>query len=352
MGTPTARNVAPAGSEHLPYACGSSFSGGGYTLAIDDWIRHAIIHTSRQNHIPVHDGILIDFQVIHNDRILALAEPISGQMQDNSHTELDSVKTRALSYTPNDVVGIIFRLAAATPFVAVNRSLSLLRTHIFSYSSDRCRANNLFKRSKFGVAIMFVLKCFACPYRVEFSSSNFHEGIQIATINTRFFPYGKQILNAAKLVYEDSIQKAANEAICENEGYKNIAVAVDGTWQRRGYTTLNGVVTVSSIGTGNVKDVDILSKYCTCKNLPFHENDCKRNYVASSGAMELQGASKIFQQSLSLHNARYITYLGDGDRKAFDAVKKKNIYGNEYPIEKLECIGHVMKRAWEQDYAD
>ncbi|GFT44439.1 uncharacterized protein TNCV_5054571 [Trichonephila clavipes] len=70
----------------------------------------------------------------------------------------------------------------------------------------------------------------------EFSFSNFHEGTQIATINTRFVyamrsigkgadagrmfcgvmnlpqpptrfsPYGKRILNAAKLVYEDSIQ--------------------------------------------------------------------------------------------------------------------------------------------------
>ncbi|GFU97297.1 uncharacterized protein TNCV_3889121 [Trichonephila clavipes] len=161
---------------------------------------------------------------------------------------------------------------------------------------------------------------------------------------TRFSPYGKRILNAAKLVYEDSIQNAAKEAICENEGNKNVAVAVDGTWQKRGYTSLNGVVTVTSIDTDKVIDVDILSKYCACKNLPFHEKDCKRNCVGSSGAMEIQGASKIFQRSLSLHNARYITYLGDGDCKAFDAVKKKNIYGNEYPIEKLECIGHVMKR--------
>ncbi|GFT71133.1 uncharacterized protein TNCV_3001511 [Trichonephila clavipes] len=229
-------------------------------------------------------------------------------------------------------------------------------------------------KGKSGLAITFVLKCFACPYRVGFSSSNFHEGTQIATINTRFVyamrsigkgaeagrmfcgvmnlpqpptrfaPYGKRILNAAKLVYEDSIQNAAKEAICENEGNKNIAVAVDGTWQKRGYTSLNGAVTVTSIDTGKVIDVDILSKYCACKNLPFHEKDCKRNYVGSSGAMEIQGASKIFQRSLSLHNARYITYLGDGDCKAFDAVKKKNIYGNEYPIEKLECIGHVMKR--------
>ncbi|GFV21102.1 uncharacterized protein TNCV_4267351 [Trichonephila clavipes] len=205
--------------------------------------------------------------------------------------------------------------------------------------------------SKSGLAITFVLKCFACPYRVEFSSSNFHEGTQIATINTRFVyakrsigkgaeagrmfcgvmnlpqrptrfsPYGKRILNAAKLVYEDSIQNAAKEAICENEGNKNIAVAVDGTWQKRGYTSLNGVVTVTSIDTGKVIDVDILSIYCTCKNLPFHEKDCKRNYVGSSGAMEIQGASKIFQRSL--HNARYITYLGDGDCKAFFCGKKE-----------------------------
>ncbi|GFV90549.1 uncharacterized protein TNCV_2222651 [Trichonephila clavipes] len=41
-------------------------------------------------------------------------------------------------------------------------------------------------KGKSGLAITFVLKCFACPYRVEFSSSNFHEGTQIATINTRF----------------------------------------------------------------------------------------------------------------------------------------------------------------------
>ncbi|GFU61949.1 uncharacterized protein TNCV_4022351 [Trichonephila clavipes] len=173
-------------------------------------------------------------------------------------------------------------------------------------------------KGKSGLAITFVLKCFACPYRVEFSSSNFHEGTQITTINTRFCvcyafnwkrcrsrrmfcgvmnlpqpptrfsPYGKRILNAAKLVYEDSIQIAAKEAICENEGNKNIAVAVDGTWQKRGYTSLNGVVTVTSIDTGKVIDVDILSKYCACKNLPFHEKDCKRNYVGSSGAMEIQ----------------------------------------------------------------
>ncbi|GFX36502.1 uncharacterized protein TNCV_1043141 [Trichonephila clavipes] len=161
-------------------------------------------------------------------------------------------------------------------------------------------------KGKSGLAITFVLKCFACPYRVEFSSSNFHEGTQIATINTRFVYAMRSIGKGAE----------AGRMFC---GVMNLpqpptrfapyAVAVDGTWQKRGYTSLNGVVTVTSIDTGKVIDVDILSKYCACKNLPFMK-DCKWNYVGSSGAMEIQ----------------------------------ENIYGNEYPIEKLECIGHVMKR--------
>ncbi|GFT62511.1 uncharacterized protein TNCV_4601081 [Trichonephila clavipes] len=208
-------------------------------------------------------------------------------------------------------------------------------------------------KGKSGLAITFVLKCFACPYRVEFSSSNFHEGTQIATINTRFVyamcsigkgaesgkmfcgvmnlpqpptrisPYGKRILNAAKLVYEDSIQNAAKEVICENEGNKNIAVAVDGTWQKRGYTSLNGVVTVTSIDTGNVIDVDILSKYCACKNLPFHEKDCKRNYVGSSGAMETQSyyGSAIRRNHSSVQNMR----------QAIWAIFLHNLSTDEYP---------------------
>ncbi|GFW05497.1 uncharacterized protein TNCV_436781 [Trichonephila clavipes] len=212
-------------------------------------------------------------------------------------------------------------------------------------------------KGKSGLAITFVLKCFACPYRVEFSSSNFHEGTQIATINTRFVyamrsigkgaeagrmfcgvmnlpqpptrfsPYGKRILNAAKLVYEDSIQNAAKEAICENEGNKNIAVAVDGTWQKRGYTSLNGVVTVTSIDTGKVIDVDILSKYCACKNLPFHEKDCKRNYVGSSGAMEIQdGKCLSGKNRLTEHEMDNLqSFYGSAIRRNHSSVQ--NMHG-------------------------
>ncbi|GFU58668.1 hypothetical protein TNCV_1278381 [Trichonephila clavipes] len=76
---------------HLPYACGSSFSGGGW---VDTPCNYTYLTTK---HIPVHDGILIDFQVTHNECILALAETICGQTQDNSHTKPAFAKSSALS---------------------------------------------------------------------------------------------------------------------------------------------------------------------------------------------------------------------------------------------------------------
>ncbi|GFS92671.1 uncharacterized protein NPIL_244281 [Nephila pilipes] len=115
------------------------------------------------------------------------------------------------------------------------------------------------------LAISFVLKCCVCSYRVEFSSSNYHEGTKIATVNTRyvyamrsigrgaeagrmvcalknlpqpptrFTPYNKRLLNAVKLVSEETMQKATQEAVLKNGTNKNIAVTVDGTWQKRAW---------------------------------------------------------------------------------------------------------------------
>ncbi|GFV88336.1 hypothetical protein TNCV_858891 [Trichonephila clavipes] len=75
--------------------------------------------------------ILINFQVIHHELIHALAKPISRQTQDNSYSKFAFVKPSALSHTPNDVVAIIFRLVAATPFVAVNRSFRFCKRIFF-----------------------------------------------------------------------------------------------------------------------------------------------------------------------------------------------------------------------------
>ncbi|GFV58410.1 elongation factor 2 [Trichonephila clavipes] len=73
---------------------------------------------------------------------------------------------------------------------------------------------------------------------------------------------------AGRMFCGDSIQNAEKEAICENEGNKNIAVAVDGTWQKRGYTSLNGVVTVTSIDTGKSYYGSAIRKnHCSVQNM-------------------------------------------------------------------------------------
>ncbi|GFT27227.1 uncharacterized protein TNCV_5140391 [Trichonephila clavipes] len=63
-----------------------------------------------------------------------------------------------------------------------------------------------------------------------------------------------------------------------------------------------------------------------------------------SGKMEVAGALSIFQRSQSLYIVRYTKYLGDGDSKAFTSIVENKVYGDHCSVEKLECIGHVMKR--------
>lgn len=119
----------------------------------------------------------------------------------------------------------------------------------------------------------------------------------------------------------------------------DIAVAVDGTCQKRGFSK---VVTVTSVDTGKVLDVKILSKHCVCPNKNEHLIHCSKNFDGYSGRMEVEGALHIFQRSIPKYDARYVKYLGDGDSKAFDSIVKENVHGDTCTVTKLECIGHAM----------
>jgi hypothetical protein len=140
-----------------------------------------------------------------------------------------------------------------------------------------------------------------------------------------------------------TMTKAVEEGVELNEGSRDIPIAVDGTWQKRGYKFLNGVITATSFDTGKVIDMAILSKHCTRPDKRMHLHSCTANYRGSSGGMEVQGATEIFRRSLPTYNVRYTKYLGDGDSKGFDAVQEMKPYG-ETPVEKLECVGHIQKR--------
>lgn len=140
------------------------------------------------------------------------------------------------------------------------------------------------------------------------------------------------------------------------EGYINIIVSFDGSWQRRGRCSHNGIATVICVVTGLVLDFTTLSNYChACELGPEpgspqfdawwakHEAKCQKNVNCSSAAMETQAAVIMFSRSAQLHKFRYTKMLSDGDAKAHAAVLAVDPYG-EHKVEKEECVNHVTKR--------
>ena len=132
-------------------------------------------------------------------------------------------------------------------------------------------------------------------------------------------------------------------------------VSLDGTWQTRGYSSINGIVTCMY---GNkCLDYEVLSKHCrACSKWEKTNKDsveyiewksshkCPANHSGSSSSMESAGALKIFKRSVEKHSLQYSKYLGDGDSSSFSIVQSSYPYGPGVKIEKLECIGHIQKR--------
>ncbi|GFV17383.1 uncharacterized protein TNCV_3078221 [Trichonephila clavipes] len=108
---------------------------------------------------------------------------------------------------------------------------------------------------------------------------------------------------------------AVHEAVIANDNNSNIAVAVDGTWHKRGYSSLNGVVCATSL-----LRTERLSTFKLSQNIVLH-----------------------VRRSETSRKACYTQYLGDGDSKGFLTIKETKVYGDT-EVEKLECVGHVQKR--------
>ncbi|XP_058961471.1 uncharacterized protein [Pocillopora verrucosa] len=139
----------------------------------------------------------------------------------------------------------------------------------------------------------------------------------------------------------------------------DVAVSFDGTWAKRGFTSLTGVVFAISVDSGEVLDYTVLSKACQKCSLKqskcegdderFQEwrrehlasGECDINFNGSSPAMEAEGASILWRRSIELHNMHYKWMVSDGDSKAFNTVE--NVY-DDCKVIKLDCVGHVQKR--------
>lgn len=63
---------------------------------------------------------------------------------------------------------------------------------------------------------------------------------------------------AAKKIAEDAMMEAAEEIRAKQQGVET-GVSGDGTWQKRSYLSLHGIVNVLSMETGKVLDTKIMT---------------------------------------------------------------------------------------------
>ncbi|XP_074097915.1 uncharacterized protein LOC141526733 [Cotesia typhae] len=176
----------------------------------------------------------------------------------------------------------------------------------------------------------------------------------------------EHIYNTVKLSFEFLSQKAVKEEMEKNveQGReKNILkVSGDGTWKKRGFKSTYGVATLIGYYSGKVIDLKTKSSYCQgCvywknkthteefrKWSEYHEGECQQNHEGSSGKMEVDAMKEMFSTSEEKFGVKYGNYIGDGDFKTFKAILDLEPYGNELPVVKSECIGHVEKE-WALD---
>ncbi|XP_077496137.1 uncharacterized protein LOC144107026 [Amblyomma americanum] len=171
-----------------------------------------------------------------------------------------------------------------------------------------------------------------------------------------FAAINRKVHDAAMSAVSENLEKS--RAITKSDvGGDNIAVMFDGTWQKRGHKSHNGIGTVISLDTGLCLDFEVLSNYClACSRhrvLPdeeeevwqaFHGPVCEKNVDCSSNAMETEAAVRIWQRSRSYDTPLHFRkFLSDGDSKAYAAVVEANAYSG-VPIEKEDCTNHVAKR--------
>ena len=303
-----------------------------------------------------------------------------------------------------------------TELVRINESFSLVQIQCFVEALEKsviCKecqsAKSIMKleideRKRQGLAEQFTIKCSECNAKTSFFSSRkisngIFEVIErsviasnslaggrqaladfCATMNlprplalSSFSRHSKQLSNvtlqlaerkmkeAADRVRKTVIQKNPNIEKEDKEGAVPVAVSVDGTWHKRGFSSKYGVVVAILVDTGEVIDFDVLSKHCyQCKKherddkssikykkwMETHKASCQINHQGSSGEMEGVGALRIFCRSIEKYKLKYTTFVGDGDSDTFKVVKEgvEKKYGPRYHVTKEECIGHVQKR--------
>ena len=182
-----------------------------------------------------------------------------------------------------------------------------------------------------------------------------------APVTEKAYRSHQEVVLAAsvKLAETDMVQSAAELRAMTDSTH--VAVTFDGTWMRRGYSSLYGVFACISFQSGRVLDITVKGRYChECKiwtekkrsgaiteeafSTWLDNHKCSINTAASAPGMESEAACDIWQRSVGTRGGlMYTSYIGDGDSKGYKKVCDLDPYDG-VAISKEECIGHVQKR--------
>jgi len=166
------------------------------------------------------------------------------------------------------------------------------------------------------------------------------------------------VRNASEKVKYMSIKSAGDEekqlTLENNADFVGLTVSGDGSWRKRGFSSLHGVVSLIGYRSKKVLDFTVKSSHCHACSLwknkkgtaeydswyEEHEESCDANHVGPSGNMEPHAMVEMFQRSEQLHQVKYDCYVGDGDSKTYNEV----VENVPYDVTKKECVNHVFKR--------
>lgn len=179
-----------------------------------------------------------------------------------------------------------------------------------------------------------------------------------------------QVINhisiAVKSVFEATLCKAVNEEKSLNKGAgfteNELSVSGDGSWAKRGFSSLLGIVSLIGKFSNKILDVVVKSSFYKACDMRKHEKDsiefqawysthkdeCNANHEGGAGKMEVDGVIEMFKRSEENYNVKYANYIGDGDMKTFRTLINAFPYGNEFEVKKLECVLHVKKRMFKR----
>lgn len=176
----------------------------------------------------------------------------------------------------------------------------------------------------------------------------------------------KHILAAVTDITKLVFAKAAKEEQEKNKEKAlpedRLTVSGDGSWPKRGFSALLGIVSLIGKYSNKIIDVIVKSKICqACKTSNFPKDSpefdawfvehckkgqCKADHKGSAGLMEVEGVKELFERSIEQYDVKYEYYIGDGDTKTFKHLIDSKPYGDDVIVKKKECCLHVKKRVY------